>query len=145
MKGLINDDGAYTTDTESMAALLTKHWGDVLSKKPIDQAGLQEWLAEVTEQLPADNDERWILSKEHVEKAIKFAHETAPGIDGIPYKAFKKFPGSAEILYRAATHLLDERCSPPIGFNFAVLCCLPKKPVKCDPDHGDVYDAAHTR
>jgi hypothetical protein len=47
LKGLLSDDGAYSTDPATVAALLTKHWGDTLKRKPIDQTRLRDWLTEV--------------------------------------------------------------------------------------------------
>ena len=96
--------------------------------------------------LPSAQAPGWHLQIQHVKEAIKHAHETAVGPDGIPYRAYSCFEGSAEILFEAAQALLTaDGPDPPPNFNVAFLCCLPKKPVKTDPRSGDLYDAKSTR
>ena len=146
LQGLLDDCGEFTTDPERMAQILTKHWGDVLSHKPVDEDLLSSWLQDVTDKLPDPDEPVWQLLRQHMDDAIKFAHETAPGPDGIPYRAFKRFPGSSDVLYEAAVEMLKgDGDRPGAAFNYAFLCCLPKKPVRTDPLLGHLYDAKHTR
>ena len=84
LQDLLDGTGVYTSDPETVAALLTKHWGDVLCSEQIDQLRLREWLNDVPDQLPNSAHGCWKLDKTHVENAISYAHESAPGPDGIP-------------------------------------------------------------
>ncbi len=69
-------NGATLTDTQPMADALTKHWGDVFSKKTIDEAQLDAWLSELRDKLPFSGDpEEFVPSASHIEEAIDLANE----------------------------------------------------------------------
>ena len=136
---LLDSSDDIVTDPRDMGDLLTKRSGDVLSNKTICNDTLSKWLQESDVQLPDTDDHGWALQQQHMQKAIKYAHETSGGPDGIPYSAYKRFDGSAQILCEAAQALLTPGGPrPPPIFNIAFLCCLPKKPVSSHPLHGSV-------
>ena len=76
------------------------------------------------------------------------AHESAPGPDGIPYKAWKMLGTlGVDVLFETACFLQrsDSLQFLMADFNKAFLCCLPKKPSGTDELLGDFYDAKNTR
>ena len=81
--------GDVTSDPKEMAGLLVEHWGRVLTSKPVDRHLLSRWLRDLQDKLPVSLD-AWTLTHEHIRESLKRCHETAPGPDGIPYKAYKK-------------------------------------------------------
>ena len=88
------------------------------------------------------------IQQEHIMQAIKASHETAPGPDGIPYKAFKKLGAyAASFLHDVAEDLQEPGAAgtPAASFNYAILCCLPKKASRVDEKYGEVYEPSKTR
>ena len=111
-----------------LASALAKHWGNILSAKGINKRTLNAWLSEVSDRLPHGADHRWQLCDTHVQKAIEVSHSTAPGLDGIPYKAYKKLgKHAATFLFDVAEDLQEDGVQgiPTEAFNHAILCCLP--------------------
>ena len=109
--------------------------------------------------LPDLADRRWVVSHKEIRSAIKSARDSMPGPDGIPAKAYKILGEYAvHILFDAAKALgteshadllleayadrseQDKHC-----FNASLLCCLPKKPHRTDPESGEVYRGEDTR
>ena len=55
--------------------------------------------------------------------------------------AYKRFPLAADVLHEAALEMLKQDGKRPAhDFSYAYLSCLPKKAVRVDPLHGDMYD-----
>ena len=135
--------GKILTDDEDIANVMAKHWEGVLTSSPIDHDLLQVWLEDL-ERLP--EDVCWEPEEESMKVAVGCATESSPGPDGIPYRAYKIFPGAAHILFKVAILMLSvgDVCLPD-GFNSAFLCCLPKKPSFTDPRLGPVFTAEGTR
>jgi len=69
LEGLLNEAREYSSDPEEMARILSKHWGDVLSAKPIDRSLLQDWLDDLPDRLSSAS-ESWCLSEQHIQKTI---------------------------------------------------------------------------
>jgi len=132
---IVGDDGEVITDKTECANLLTKYWQLTFDAKPINEDKLEAWLIDLPKMQFATH--QWRPTLEHIENAIKFAHPSSAGPDGIPYSAYAKFEGSALILFEALNGILsDQPMAPPEDFNWAFLCCLPKKPVRVDPRLG---------
>eukprot|EP00969_Alexandrium_andersonii_P192683 8511669-Alexandrium_andersonii.AAC.1 len=79
--------------------------------------------------------------EECVVQAIKAAGTSAPGVDGIPYEAYKKSAAAASILQAAAKTLYEgvEDFRLPGGFNRSAMIFLPKKASGTVPNLGDYY------
>ena len=140
-----DSSGRVHTAPEEIAETLVTHWDQVFKAKPIDSDLLTEWLQDQPQIF--DNSLRWELLLSHVEDAIKYCKDSAPGPDGIPYSAFKNYKQhSALIIYRICSALISGQKPPEeMEFNYAHLICLPKAPIDKDPIKGDVYSGATTR
>ena len=141
--------GRVQTEPGQMAHLLSSHWGKVFSPKRVNHTLLSQWLQEVQPLPPEhDNDGSFLLRAHHVKTALSQAKESAPGPDGIPYKAYKLLGSyAASYLLDASEDLME---SGPIGepapdFNHAYLSCLPKKASRMDAVHGAVFSPSDTR
>ena len=80
-----------------------------------------------------------MLRKERVVESLRLSHETAPGPDGMPYKAYKKLDSyGVQYLYDSAEDLQDHQKSSAERscFNHAILCCLPKAASRVDSNMG---------
>ena len=77
-------DGRVSSDPKEMANALTLHWGKVFAHKSINNQNLGRWLRKSRLSLPSDPN-AWEVKPEHVENAIKYSNNSAPGPDGIPY------------------------------------------------------------
>ena len=109
--------------------------------------------------LPRMASRSWKVSRKIVRAAIKFARNSMPGPDGIPAAAYKALHDiAADIFFDSISALSSaegpsflvaayaDRCGAgKHDFNLSLLCCLPKKPVGTDPDHGDYYSGENTR
>ena len=102
-----------TSDPAEMAAILNEHWGSVFSRKDIARHKIASWLVDVPS-FPASSDARWKLNREHVATAGKVARESAPGPDGIPYRAWKALGDLAWIVFFRQPRL----CRDQIHYNF---------------------------
>ena len=139
--------GDLTSDPAEMAGILNEHWGSVFSRKDVARHKIASWLVDGPS-LPAASDARWKITREHVTTAVKVARESAPGPDGIPYRAWKALGDlGINCLFDAAVFLQrpDSVNFLPLDFNQAFLCCSPKKPSGTDPTQGEFYDAKNTR
>ena len=149
LKALEDPEGSgLVTEPGDIARVLTEHWGRVLTSKPVDSRLLNRWLRDLPDKLPPAADACWHITKEHVLESVRRSHETSPGPDGIPYKAFKKLGLYAvEYLFDAAEDLQEDDVNTAeiASFNHAILCCLPKVASKVDPLHGDIHQASQTR
>jgi len=143
---LVCPDGTLLTEDDDIAKELARHWGEVFAEKPIDKDLLRAWLEGISPLELDATDPSWDLLPSSVADAIRFATESSPGPDGIPYKAFKACSLSLDILVAVATALLVQgELTLPDDFNASFLCCLPKKPVSFDARLGDVYSGETTR
>ena len=140
--------GGIVTDPRGMAKALTEHWGNVLTAKPINKVLLQKWLDDLHDKLPTQEDHSYILTNDHILEAVRRSHETAPGPDGIPYRAYKKLGNyAAQFLLDAAEDLQDIDACPSdlASFNHALPRCLPKSPSRNDPEVWEVFAPHKTR
>ena len=94
VKAIRKRDGTFVTDPDSIARIMRSHWTDTFTKRGIDGERLQEWLADdATERVQQGTHYGGMASlrlrKKHIKKAIKRSNNSAPGPDGIPYKAWR--------------------------------------------------------
>jgi hypothetical protein len=120
-----------TTDTEQMAALLKEHWGRVFTAKPTMRHQLRKWVGDELNghPLPEPTSKQWRLTRAHILQAISSSNDSAPGPDGIPYRAWRAcVEVAAPILQDVATWLQGPGTDSllPDDFNRSFLCCLPK-------------------
>ena len=161
--------GTVRTTPEDIARILKQHWQGVFTEKQIDDHALQLWMEELfiydenagcfITGLPNQGDTQWVIRRKDVKAAVKAARDTMPGPDGIPAQAYKLLGDVAiTILFDAAVALgmdsheqslveafADRSSEGSHLFNASLLCCLPKKPHKTDPEHGEVYRGEDTR
>ena len=83
---------------------------------------------------------------EHIEMAVKLRNNSAPGLDGIPYVAWRSAGRQALVtLYEVVAQFEDEDFDEailPVGFNNSLLCCLPKKAVGYRPHLGRLLSSS---
>ena len=93
------EDGTLHSSPKEMAESLCNHWAQVFSSSPCDVDLLNTWLSSLFPHAGEDKwdthlaragDDRWHVTKKHIGQAIKFAHNSMPGPDGIPAGAYKK-------------------------------------------------------
>ena len=98
--------------------------------------------------------------KKNIATAIRISGHSAPGVDQIPYRIWRKLDDLAvDVLYEAALEMQKpdaERIlveahmdrTDVLGrhdFNLGILCCLPKKPAGTHENLGDFYSPSDTR
>ena len=97
--------GAVTTDPQEMVRLLRAHWSQVFTDKPIDVALMTAWLEEDAAHLPPDFREHLPHLRVPLRifrQAIKMSGNSAPGRDGIPFRAWRRILDLAAPLLQAA-------------------------------------------
>ena len=92
--------GEFATEADDMAATLRSHWSGVFKSRGVDEQLLQTWLDEdrTSRGPPSAGSGRGapshralqdvLVTKGHIRKAIDAAGRSAPGPDGIPYRAW---------------------------------------------------------
>ena len=130
-----------------MAGELKRHWSEVFRRTSINSLLVKEWLKKDASSplkglppLPSKEDACWDVLPKHVAKAIKYSGASAPGPDGIPYLAWRKFgPLAQGTLYRALEAMQHGDAILEVEqawarsyedgsrFNDALLVLLPKK------------------
>ena len=152
-------DGSMATTPDAIAHELRKHWGQVFSHRAHDDPTLHTWLRqELGSSGSFGNDVDWEVSIENVLHAIKVAPSTAPGPDGIPYRAWKKLgPLGASVLHGAIRRLGEDSAHTALCtisgnadhqghlFNLGNMVFLPKKLAGTDPILGEFYIANDVR
>ena len=81
-----------------------------------------------------------IPTARNIEVALRLAGASAPGLDGVPYEAYRNFKESLLVLQSALQSLMlnpNPDFLPP-DFNHSRLICLPKKPAGTDPHLGGI-------
>ena len=104
-------------------------------------------------------DRHWRIRRRDIEHAIKHSGSSAPGPDGIPFRAWRTLgPLATSILFAVAQCLetedaesrlqqayYDEQLETQHSYNESILVCLPKKKSTTLEDGTDVYQAQNTR
>ena len=101
-----DSSGRIHTAPEEIAETLVTHWNQVFKAKPIDDALLTEWLNDQPQIF--DDSFRWELLLSHVEDAIRYCKDSAPGPDGIPYSAFKNYKKTFSLDHLQNLHSLAQ-------------------------------------
>lgn len=147
-----------------MANLLRAHWGKVSARQEIDHQLLERWLSRLKNKgckLPPPSDRAWTVTRDQIELAVKHSGDGMPGLDRVPYQAWRNLGSlGIDILHVAmvalasndALELLKQACAPTDGtgpqchdFNLGILCCLPKKASGVDHERFEYHDAVATR
>ena len=94
---------AIARTPEAMAAALRAHWGPIFSAKMVPQEKLDEFLDRVGVRfpeaplpIPSEADVRFALTK---------ARPSAPGPDGLSYRAWRAVPQQVTVLHNLLLHL----------------------------------------
>ena len=149
---ILTTDGV-TSDPTKMAKALDDRWSAAFSAKPTcNHHTRKAWLQDNAYGLRSSatfQSSQWDLTQRHVELAVKYSNNSPPGLDGIPYGAWRQLGhvGVATI-HAAASRMQDDDFSNeelPYDFNVFYLCCLPKKPTGNDPTEGDYFSPSATR
>ena len=146
-----HEGGQVFTEPEDIARRLTGHWQKVFSEKPVDRQRMTEWLSMCNDPIPFTGDPtEFVPTEQDIGKAIDEAHESAPGPDGLPFKAWKIVRKIAlPILGKAAEQLTrlnqDQMEAMNPFFNEAFLTCLGKKAAFSQEGIGSVFAPDATR
>ena len=109
-------------------------------------------------QLPRGSN-HWRIRREDIQKAIHHSGNSAPGPDGIPFKAWRRLGPLAVTILMDVVQLLqrpdpdewlqqaywDEDTRQTHLFNESILVCLPKKSTKHLEDGTAIYELGNTR
>jgi len=139
-----------------MSVALRTHWARVFSGAGINQDILDRWLDEdvdnkpLTDVMPFDPS-KMQLRKKHIIHALRHSNNSTPGLDGIPFMAWRacvKF--SAQILFDAAQAFFDLDIDTASGddlalFNHSLLFFLQKKASGTLRTGEGYYEAANVR
>ena len=111
---LTKDGENFLTEESEIDAALAEYWEKVFGPPKLQENAkdtLSGWLNDLgaegkLQEAPPDWDGKWI------DLACKRATTSSPGLDGIPYEAFKRAPGVWHILRRAGKELYDRGRRP---------------------------------
>jgi hypothetical protein len=137
-----------------MAHDLHEHWSRIFGGDThADPAATSRWIRRIAERTrlrPAEPRSKWIVQDSHLRTALKESNNSAPGPDGVPYRAWRILDEVAVIALREVVtsivydgRALQERDGS--WFNESLLCCLPKSTSGTMEDGTDFYDASNTR
>jgi exonuclease III len=159
---MADNQGNILNNTADKLHHLKEHWTEVFTAKEYSDQTADRWFRKAypdgkgLEDFPSKEPDQWSVRKSDIKKAISVANRSAPGPDGIPYKAWKLLGETAvNVLWRVARELqLPEskdylqqayRDEESCGFNTGLLVFLPKKPSKLDEFGNPAYTASDTR
>lgn len=116
-------DGSNAIDEQECCSLLSGHWGNVFSDKPVDTRKCREFLSSWSRRLPSVN---WMLTFEQFEGVLSNTNDSSLGPDGVPYSAWRHAPQSArKVLYSAYVSWIRTGQLPQ-NFNYSFLVLLPE-------------------
>ena len=146
-----HEGGMVHTDPEDIARILTRNWEKVFSEKEVDHGRMAEWLSLCGDLIPFSGDaSEYVSAEADITKAIREANDSAPGPDGVPFRAWKIVQHVAAPVMRAVAVQLT-RMSPAelletnAFFNEAFMICLGKKAAFSQEDIGSVFLPSSTR
>jgi len=134
--------GTATTDPNEMLHLLREHWRQVFCQREVDVELMDRWLREDVEHLPEDFSSHLPHSPVPAEtflEAIRCTKNSAPGRDGIPFKAWRLISElAAEVFHKAYSEMTspegpDKMREEWANFNECLMVFLPKKPTATLP------------
>lgn len=120
--------GRITESPAEIASITKRHWENAWAERPIDSHVMDQYLASPPFTIPQDTE--WVVTKDLVLEAIAESKNTSPGVDGIPFIAYRATSSlSAEIIYKVILDLLSPNPQAhPEDLNACLLFLLPKKP-----------------
>ena len=151
---MTDDTGIVSADPHFMLQSLKKHWEAVFTRKHTDPVLRRKWLEQDKEGLPPESSmhiPRGMLTPPDFLKAIEHSGNSAPGRDGLTFKAWRKLGVLAsEVLHRAFLDMVrDDHCEimeeDYPDFNEALMVFLPKKAVGTSDSGLDIFTAEGTR
>ena len=116
--------------------MLRGHWEQVFKQKGVDQQLMDAWLQEDAQHLPTDCHEHLpheVVPRATFRKAVKLIGNSAPGRDGIPFKAWRRVvdlaAGAVEAAYkeRIAADGIDRLRAEWSSFNESIMVFIPQK------------------
>ena len=137
-----------------MLGLLRSHWSKVFTAQDIDLHTLDTWLTDDLLHLPAGQVSHLPharVPKRCFRQAIRLSGSSSPGLDGIPFKAWRKLIDPATdflhdaFLAMVGTNGLDLVRAEWDTFNESIMVFLPKKPTSSMPDGTAIYPAGNFR
>ena len=95
IKIITNAVEKIVSDPSAMHSAIMSHWAPIFADKHVNSANMCACLDTVFER--RDPVDLPVPSAEDLQTAAKLAHDSAPGPDGLPYKAWTATPNSFEI------------------------------------------------
>ena len=143
-----------TTDPQQMADILKKHWSGFSRKKTTAPEVRKKWIKEDADELPFANMAgpplRFVPLKTF-RRAIAITGNSAPGKDGIPFKAWRKIGRLAAKVFHdmflslaqgdGIKHIMEDW----EDFNESIMVFLPKKVTATREDGTDIYSPQNLR
>ena len=158
-----NKTGEVVTDPGEMAEAQKEHWEDIFQERLVDLKKVKKWLSEekscqhnMHDKILGGKDDKWKVRPRHIKRAIDMTGQSAPGPDGIPFKAYRNLGLlSQNVLWRALEDLsnpgaedrLKKYMTGPGGhctFNESLMVFLPKK-ASGSLNGTDFFDPSDTR
>ena len=121
--GLLDEQGATTSDPKEMAQILNKFWTKTWETRA-SKASPARYLRKYTRRFP---DHSLALPTEiQLADTIKSSGNSAPGVDGIPFSLYRELVATACPLLHQVMLALCSGKPPPKGFNLSLGVFLPK-------------------
>eukprot|EP00959_Pyramimonas_sp_CCMP1952_P125342 2620686-Pyramimonas_sp.AAC.1 len=98
------------------------HWGPVFAAKTVSNSAVSECLDNVFPRRPLLDPP--LPGEEELLRAARRAGDSAPGPDGLPYRAWIRTPGAISILANLSDHMVHH--GAPLDLNYAEMAMLPK-------------------
>ena len=152
------------TDPADIAKGLGEHWEKTFQARGICTEILRDWIREAAptwEQAPMEQNARaWRVRRKDIARAVRYASNTAPGPDGLTARHWKALGRTAaEALADVAGDMQNGKLVDQLApaeedvaespgehrYNLSCMVCIPKKPIGCSPEHGDIYAPETTR
>ena len=162
LRAVRRSDGQVAVDTQEKLDALREHWAGVFKGRPHDSKATVEWFRKAYRNtddlriLQAFSEDQWRIQREDVSRALDMAGKSAPGPDGVPYRAWQTLRNeSIELLWQAAGELQSEQADDILEhayfdeascmFNHGILCFLPKQASEHDEEGLPIFTAGDTR
>ena len=155
MVGAVFDaQGHARTDPQGMAEALRRHWEQVFQTKRTDRDLRALWLRQDKHNRPPEDAAavpQECVTQEQVLRAIERSNNSAPGPDGIPFRAWRRLATvAAPLLHGALVALASEEAPPSHDealrcMNESLLVFLPKSSEGTTDDGVEVFKPESTR
>lgn len=158
IRGIMDTSGLVQTDPGEMARALREHWEPIFTRRQTDRSILRRWAQEQhgRQDFRSGRDPaEWDIHPHHVKRAIELAPNSATGVDGIPFAAWRRIKDEASIILSGVIeHLtkdgawaeMDDLYGQEWGsYNLSWLIFIPKGDPEQDDEHGCYHQAKNTR